>query len=106
MFVSKGLNQSIATLCMVVAYAMCSVGVIRHTFRPGAKIPKWEVIVPVLGIAFLVYVYVIQIAGQVAPYTYFPWIAGAWCIIGLVIVLLKPALAERIGSRLTIEDLD
>ena len=97
---------TIATLCMVVAYAMCSVGVIRHTFRPGAKIPKWEVIVPVLGIAFLVYVYVIQIAGQVAPYTYFPWIAGAWCIIGLVIVLLKPALAERIGSRLTIEDLD
>lgn len=97
---------TIATLCMVVAYAMCSVGVIRYAFKRGSKIPKWEIVVPVLGIAFLVYVYVIQIAGQVAPYTYFPWIAGAWCIIGLVIVLAKPALADRIGSRLTTEDLD
>lgn len=97
---------TIATLCMVVAYAMCSVGVIRHTFSRGSRIPKWEVVVPVLGIAFLVYVYVIQIAGQDAPYSYFPWVAGAWCVIGLVIVLAKPALADRIGSRLTIEDLD
>ncbi|MCR8669988.1 APC family permease [Agrococcus sp. HG114] len=96
---------TIATLCMVVAYAMCSVGVIRHTFARGSRIPKWEAVIPVLGIAFLVYVYVIQIAGQVAPYTYFPWIAGAWCLIGLVIVLAKPALADRIGSRLTAEDL-
>ncbi|WP_405217776.1 APC family permease [Agrococcus sp. Ld7] len=97
---------TIATLCMVVAYAMCSVGVIRYTFKRGSRIPKWEIVVPVLGVAFLVYVYAVQITGQVAPYTYFPWIAGAWCLIGLAIVLAKPALADRIGSRLTTEDLD
>ncbi|GAA1799270.1 APC family permease [Agromyces neolithicus] len=97
---------TIATLCMVVAYGMTSVGVIRHAFKRGSKIPKWEVVIPVLGLAFLAYVYFIQIAGQSPPYTYFPWIAGAWCIIGLVIVLVKPALADRIGSRLTMEDLD
>lgn len=97
---------TIATLCMVVAYGMTSVGVIRHTFSRGSTIPKWEAIIPVLGLAFLVYVYVIQIAGQQPPYTYFPWIAGAWCLIGLVIVLAKPALADRIGSRLSTEDLD
>lgn len=97
---------TIATLCMVVAYAMTSVGVIRYGLKRGSRIPRWELIVPVLGLAFLAYVYAIQIIGQEPPYTYFPWIAGAWCLIGLGIVLAKPALAERIGSRLTIEDLD
>lgn len=97
---------TIAVLCMVVAYGMTSVGVIRYAFTRGSKIPKWEVVFPVLGLAFLAYVYFVQIAGQQAPYTYFPWIAVAWCLIGLIIVLVKPALADRIGSRLTIEDLD
>jgi len=97
---------TIATLCMVVAYGMTSVGVIKHTFSRGSKIPKWEIIVPVLGLAFLAYVYFIQIAGQVAPYTWFPWISGAWCLIGLVIVLARPSLADRIGARLSTEDLD
>ncbi|MFV0373940.1 APC family permease [Microbacterium sp.] len=97
---------TIAVLCMVVAYGMTSVGVIRYTFRPASTIPKWEVVIPVLGLAFLVYVYVIQIAGQEPPYTFFPWIAGAWCLVGLVIVWLRPRLADRIGSRLTMEDLD
>lgn len=97
---------TIATLCMVVAYGMTSVGVIKHTFSRGSKIPKWEVVIPVLGLAFLAYVYFIQIAGQVAPYSYFPWISGAWCLIGLIIVLVKPSLADRIGSRLSMEDLD
>lgn len=97
---------TVAVLCMVVAYGMTSIGVIRYTFKPGSVIPKWEAIIPVLGLVFLAYVYVIQIAGQQPPYTYFPWIAGAWCLIGLVIVLVKPALANRIGSRLSMEDLD
>ncbi|MEZ3161110.1 APC family permease [Microbacterium sp. BWT-B31] len=97
---------TIAVLCMVVAYGMTSIGVIRHTFRRDSIIPKWEAIIPVLGLAFLGYVYFIQIAGQQPPYTYFPWIAGVWCLLGLLTVLAKPALADRIGSRLTIEDLD
>ncbi|WP_109471944.1 APC family permease [Ornithinimicrobium cavernae] len=96
---------TIATLCMVVAYGMASVGVIRHTFRPGSPIRAWEALVPALGLAFLVYVYVVQVAGQEAPYTYFPWIAGAWCLLGLVVIIAAPRLAERIGSRISQEDL-
>lgn len=97
---------TIGTLCMVIAYGMTSVGVIRHTFRPNSGIAKWELIFPIAALVYLVYVYVIQVAGQVAPYTYFPWIAGAWCLIGLIIVLSWPALAKRIGGRLTLEDID
>ncbi|MBL3687725.1 APC family permease [Leucobacter zeae] len=97
---------TIATLCMVVAYGMTSVGVIVHVFRGRTRIPKWEAILPVLGLLYLACVYAVQVIGQSAPYTYFPWIAGAWCLVGLVIILARPKLAERIGGRLSVEDLD
>jgi hypothetical protein len=90
---------------MVVAYGMASVGVIRHTFRPGSPIRSWEAVFPVLGLVFLAYVYIVQVAGQEAPYSYFPWMAGAWCLAGLAVILAAPRLAERIGARLTVEDL-
>ncbi|WP_256839791.1 APC family permease [Ornithinimicrobium faecis] len=96
---------TIATLCMVVAYGMASVGVLRYTFQPGSPIKAWEALVPAIGLAFLVYVYVVQVEGQEAPYTYFPWIAGAWCLLGLVVIIAAPRLADRIGSRISQEDL-
>ncbi|WP_207345302.1 APC family permease [Arthrobacter sp. E3] len=97
---------TIAVLCMVVAYGMTSVGVIRYTFQKSSPIPKWEVVVPILGLSYLAFVYVVQVAGQEPPFSYFPWIAGGWCLIGLLIVLAKPSLADRIGKRLTLEDLN
>lgn len=95
---------TIGTLCMVVAYAMTSVGVLVHTWRRGSQIPKYESIIPVLGLAYLVFVFVIQVTGQEPPYSYFPWMAGAWCLIGLLIILVQPSLAERIGARFTEQD--
>lgn len=97
---------TIATLCMVVAYGMTSVGVIVYVFRRRTRIPKWEVVMPVLGLVYLAFVYAVQVIGQQAPYTYFPWIAGAWCLVGLIIIVRMPKLAERIGGRLSAEDLD
>lgn len=94
---------TIATLCMVVAYAMASAGVVRYIFSPDSGIPRSEAALPVLGIAYLALVLLIQIAGQKPPYTLFPWIAGAWCLAGLLVVLLRPRLAERIGERLSAE---
>ncbi|MDO5697075.1 MAG: APC family permease [Dermatophilus congolensis] len=97
---------TVATLCMVVAYGMTSIGALRFALRPGSPLKAWEAIIPLAGLAFLVLVYAIQVIGQEAPYTWFPWIAGAWCLVGLVIVLTNPALANRIGSRLATEDLE
>ena len=97
---------TIATLCMVVAYGMTSVGVIVYVFRGKSRIPKWESILPVLGLIYLAFVYAVQIIGQEAPYTYFPWIAGAWCLLGAVIIIARPSLAQRIGGKLATEDLD
>lgn len=95
---------TIGTLCMVIAYGMTSVGVIAHTFKARSRIPKWEAVIPLLGLAYLVFVYVVQVEGQEPPYSYFPWVAGAWCLIGLIIVLARPSLAQRIGNRLTEHD--
>ncbi|MGO1571504.1 MAG: APC family permease [Canibacter sp.] len=97
---------TIGTLCMVIAYGMTSVGVIRFTLRKESIIPKWELVVPIVALVYLVYVFVIQVEGQEAPYSYFPWVAGLWCLIGLIIVLTRPTLANRIGERLTTEDID
>lgn len=97
---------TIATLCMVVAYGMTSVGVIVYVFRGTSRIPKWESVLPVLGLIYLAFVYAVQVIGQEAPYTFFPWIAGAWCLLGAVIIIARPRLAQRIGGKLATEDLD
>nr|WP_291277938.1 APC family permease [Galactobacter sp.] len=98
---------TIATLCMVIAYGMTAVGVIWDTLGgKKAGIPKWELVFPVLAVVYLVYVYVVQVVGQDAPYSYFPWVSAAWCLVGLIIVMSRPKLAQRIGARMTAEDLD
>lgn len=96
---------TIATLCMVVAYGMTSVGAIVFVFKGRARIPKWEIIIPALGLIYLTFVYLVQVIGQEAPYTYFPWMAGAWCLVGLIIIWARPGLAQRIGGKLATEDL-
>lgn len=96
---------TIATLCMVVAYGMTSVGAIVFVLKRRAGIPKWEIIIPALGLIYLAFVYLVQVVGQEAPYTYFPWMAGAWCLIGIVIIWARPGLAQRIGGKLATEDL-
>lgn len=97
---------TIATLCMVIAYGMASVGAIRFILNKDSSIPVWEIVFPILALGYLVYVYLIQVVGQVAPYTYFPWLSGAWCLLGLAIIILNPKLAQNIGQKLTKEDID
>lgn len=97
---------TIATLCMVVAYGMASVGAIRFIRDKNSSIPVWEIVFPLLALGYLVYVYFIQVIGQEPPYTYFPWFSGAWCLLGLAIIILNPKLADNIGHTLTKEDID
>lgn len=95
---------TIATLCMVVAYGMTAIGATLFVLRGGRRIPKWEVVLPLLGLAYLIGIYAVQVIGQPQPYSYFPWIAGAWCLAGLLIVLLRPGIAKQIGAKLIVDD--
>lgn len=93
---------TIAVLCMLVAYAVASAGVIYFTAKGNNTIPKREMVIPVLGIGYLLFVFSQQL-GTEWPYTLFPWIAGAWCLIGLLVILLAPSIAQRVGAHLTEE---
>lgn len=96
---------TIATLCMVVAYGMTAIGAVIFVLKGRSSIPKWEIVLPILGLLYLVFIYAVQVIGQSAPYSYFPWVAGAWCLIGLLIVLLRPNVANQIGAKLSVEEL-
>lgn len=94
---------TLGVLCILVAYAVAGAGVIAFTFSGRSAIPRWEAVLPTAGIAYLFFVFYKQSSGQDAPYSYFPWIAGAWCLLGVVVIVAAPALARRIGERLTAE---
>ncbi|MEV7382970.1 APC family permease [Streptomyces lydicus] len=92
---------TIGVLCVLVGYAVAGVGVIVFTLSGRGRIPRRELVIPLAGLGYLCFVFYQQSTGQSAPYTYFPWIAAAWCATGLAVVLLAPSLARRIGARLT-----
>lgn len=95
---------TIAVLCLLVAYAMTSLGALSAILRRTTDIPRWEMIFPVVALIYLGYVYFVQAWGQEAPYSYFPWIAGLWCAVGLGMALLRPDMARSIGDELIQSD--
>jgi amino acid transporter len=94
---------TIGVLALMVAYIATNLGAIRHLFLGVARRPLWQIVFPVLGIAFLVFTIYKNVAGTSAPYDRFPWIVLAWLVIGGLIVLAAPHLVRRIGERLTAE---
>jgi amino acid transporter len=91
---------TIGVLSLMVAYIATNLGAIRHLFLGGRR-PAWEVVFPVLGIAFLAFTIYKNVAGTETPYDRFPWIVLAWLVIGALIIAAAPHLVRRIGERLT-----
>ena len=91
---------TIGVLCMIIAYGMASVGAVKFICVPKNGIPRWEIVFPVIALVYLGFVYIVQVTGQNSPYTYFPWIAGAWCIGGYLIALANPKKAKALGRKL------
>ncbi|WP_431898372.1 APC family permease [Nonomuraea sp. bgisy101] len=94
---------TLGVLCLLVAYAVAGAGVVAFIVNGRGGIPKREIAIPVLAIAYLCFVFYNQSAGQDSPLSYFPWIAAAWCLVGLAVVLAAPGLAGRIGEGLSAE---
>jgi amino acid transporter len=94
---------TIGVLCLLVAYAMVGIAAAYQLVRTK-RIAIWLALlgaIPALiGSAFAGYIFYIQSTGQSSPYNTFPYYAGAWCIAGLLIVLVSPGLASRIGEKL------
>jgi amino acid transporter len=94
---------TIGVLSLLVAYIATNLGAIRHLFLRARRRPWWEIVFPLVGIAFLVFTIYKNIAGTSFPYDRFPWIVLAWLVVGALIVLLAPRVARRIGVALTRE---
>jgi hypothetical protein len=86
-----------------VAYIVTNLGAIRHLFLGAIRRPLWQLVFPVLGIAFLVFTIYKNVKGTEPPYSHFPWYVLAWLAVGGLVVVLAPHVARRIGERLTSE---
>lgn len=92
---------TIGTISLLVAYALATVGALKYLFFTGAaKAPRWQVVIPVLALAFVLYTIYKNVVGVVGPYRFFPYIVLAWLVAGAVLVLTVPGLADRVRGRL------
>jgi amino acid transporter len=94
---------TIGVLSLLVAYIATNIGAIRHLFVRARRRPLWEVVFPLVGIAFLVFTIYKNVKGTSAPYSTFPWVVLAWLAVGALIVAAAPGVARRIGVALTRE---
>jgi len=91
---------TIGVLAMLVAYIVTNVGAIRFLFVSARRAPLWQIVIPIIGIAFLAYTIWKNIDGTSFPYNRFPIAVGVWLVIGLAITLVFPGLTRRIGVAL------
>ena len=67
------------------------IGAIRFLFIKARRAPLWQIIVPLIAIAFLAYTIWKNIDGATFPYNRFPIVVGVWLVVGLAITLVFPA---------------
>jgi amino acid transporter len=92
---------TIGTIALLVAYAMATLGAIRFLFLARTpRAPRWQIILPGAGTAFVLYTIYKNVIGVAFPYSRFPYIVAAWLVIGLGIVAFSPGLAARVTARL------
>jgi amino acid transporter len=91
----------IGVLSILVAYMVTNLGAIKFLWVDGRRAPLWQIPIPVLGMAFLGYTIYKQVSGQVFPYDRFPFVVLGWLVAGLLVVLVAPGLAKRLGDGLT-----
>jgi amino acid transporter len=91
---------TIGTLILLIVYLVTTLGAIRLLFfTPPVSLRRWELIVPVLALVVLGY----TVFRNVLPYptgsaAAFPIVAGGWILLGVLAVLIVPALG-RFGQR-------
>jgi amino acid transporter len=91
-----GYLGTIGVSLILVAYILTNVGAIR--FFAARRLWRWQWVIPVLAILVLGYTLYSNIYPVPAPpFNIFPYIALAWLVVGLLIVLISLALVRSIG---------
>ncbi len=95
---------TIGTIALLVAYALATIGAIRFLFFGGrTRTPKWQIVVPILALALVLYTLFKNAVGLDAPYSYFPYIVAVWLLIGVGLSFRK-GVAEN--TRRSLESAD
>jgi amino acid transporter len=92
----------VGTVLILVAYVVATVGAIRFLFFHGeAKAPMWQLVIPLLGGAFVCYtIYRNVFIGQTGALANTPYIEVVYLVAGLAVVLTAPGLAGRVRRGL------
>ncbi|MGF1470817.1 MAG: APC family permease [Rubrobacteraceae bacterium] len=103
MFVAWG---TIGTLILILVYALATIGAAKLLFFSGERrVAAWEVVVPFLALLLLCY----TLVRNVFPYPtdaarWYPVIAAAWVILGILVAVVRSAAARRAGEKLLAEE--
>ncbi|HEV2639556.1 MAG TPA: APC family permease [Actinocrinis sp.] len=92
---------TIGTIALLVAYAMATIGAFRFLFLGSQpKAPRWQAVIPVLALAFVVYTIYKNVVGVEGPYRVFPYIILAVLVVASLTVLVVPGLADRVRTQI------
>jgi amino acid transporter len=92
---------TLGTIALLVAYAMATVGAFRFLFLRGRpKAPRWQAVIPVLALAFVLYTIYKNVVGVAGPYRVFPYVVLGVIVVATVIVLAVPGLADRVRAQI------
>lgn len=93
-------SLTIGTIALLVAYVLATVGAIRFLFFRGATgTPKWQIVIPIVALALVLYTIYKNAVGLDAPYSWFPYIVAVWILIGLA-VSFRRGLTENVAKNL------
>jgi amino acid transporter len=95
---------TIGTISLLVAYALATVGAMRFLFLQGRpRMPRWQIIVPILALLFIGYVIYRNAVGVAAPYDRFPYIVAGLIVVATLFANAVPGLADRVRTTLADE---
>jgi amino acid transporter len=103
LFVASG---TIGTLILLLVYAVATIGAATLLFLADERqVAAWEVVVPFLALLVIGY----TLLRNVYPYptdaaAWYPIIAAAWVVVGILITIVRYAATQRAGERLMAEE--
>ena len=103
LFVASG---TIGTLILLLVYALATIGAAKLSFFSGERrVAAWEVVVPFLALIVIGY----TLFRNVYPYPteaarWYPIIAAAWVVAGVLVTFVRYAATQRAGERLLAEE--